>query len=322
MAKEIASVLIIARGPLGAFVPALMAMERIRAAHPGARITLLTARPFEALARACPHIDIVDVDGEPEDFGEWADLVARLRRGRFDRVYDLECSAGTSRIFQLLRPFPPKWSGTATGCALPDRNPHRAQMHPLERLAAQLEAAGIWPDAPKAPASAPPPDASWIGRRMLEARGPRRPHVLLIPGEAGDAPEDRWPTPSFGELAHTLRTQGHDIIILGGPEESALARGIQRLAPARDLTGRTDYAQIAALCARASLAVGADAALMSLAAAAGAPCLILQDAARKSARPAPRGHVAVLCAEPLAELAVAEVLHAADWLMPPLQKTV
>jgi ADP-heptose:LPS heptosyltransferase len=318
--RAVAKVLIIARGPVGAFAHALAAMRRIRSAHPSTHISLLTTPPFEALARACPYLDAVDVDGEPEEFGEWAELVLRIRRARFDRVYDLECSPWTNRLLQFLRPLPPKWSGTAFGCALPHRDPSRQAMHPLERQAGQLHAAGVWPNAPTRPGAAPPPDASWIARRIRDPRATPRPHVLLAPGAPGDLAG--WPAPSYGELAMALRSQGYDIVIVGGPEDSPNAQAIQRRAQVRDLTGRTDYAQVAALAARAALAIGADGGMMSLIAAAGAPALILCARECDPDRIAARGHVAALWAEGLAALTVDEVLRAADHLTPPLQKTM
>jgi ADP-heptose:LPS heptosyltransferase len=319
--SPVARLLIIARGPVGDFAMALAAMRHIRAAHSAAHITLLTTPPFETLARACPYLDMVDIGGEPEELGDWSDLVGRLRAARYARVYDLDCSPWTSRLFPLLWPFPPKWSGTAFGCALPHRDPGRAAMHPLERHASQLQSAGVWPDAPTAPGAAPPPDASWITRRFRQAR-PARPHVLLIPGAVADPPETRWPVRAYGDLAQALRRQGHDIIVLGGPEDASLAQAIQHRAQVRDLTGRTDFAQIAALAARAALAIGADGGLMRLAAAAGAPTLALLREPPDPRRFGPRGHVAALCAESLDALQVEQVLRAAERLAPPLQKTM
>jgi ADP-heptose:LPS heptosyltransferase len=321
-ARTVKRVLVIARGPLALFVQSLAALRRVRSAHPDAQIVLLTTPPFEALSRACPYLDAVDIDGEPEGFSEWAELVGRIRAARFDRVYDLEGSAWTNRLFQVLRPFPPKWSGTAFGCALPHRNPARAAMHPLERQADQLKAAGIWPDAPTRPGAAPPPDASWIARRILDPRAKHRPHVLLIPGAAADPAETRWSPQAYGELAHALRNQGYDIIILGGPDDSRLAHAIQHRAPARDLTGHTDYAQVAALAARAALAIGADGGLMHLVAAAGAPSLVLCVKPDDLDRAGPRGYVSALWGDRLAAVSVEEVLRAADRLMPPIQKTM
>lgn len=321
-ARIIAKVLVIAGGSLGEFTPALAAMRRIRAVHPDADITLLTTPPFEALGRACPYVDHVDIDGAPQEFGDWRALVASVRAAKYDRVYDLETSAWSNRLFHLLRPFPPRWSGVAAGCALPHRNPRRRDMHPLERHAEQLKAAGVWPDAPTEPGAAPPPDASWVARRTLEPRKAARPHILLVPGEVADAPESRWHPSAYGELAHALRLRGYDVIILGGPDAAPLAQAIQRSAQARDLTGRTDYAQIAALAARAALAIGAPTGRMHLVAAAGAPTLILSPKDMDPHRFGPRGHVAALYAETLEDLSVQEVLRAADRLMPPIQKTM
>ena len=319
--RTINKALIIARGPLGPFALALAAMRRIRAAHPDARIELLTTPPFEALGRACPYVDQIEADGGPEDFGDWRALIGRLRAAKYDRVYDLEGSAWTNRVFQLLRPFPPQWSGRAFGCALPWR-PSDGDAHPLEQQAEQLKAAGIWPDAPTKPGAAPPPDASWITRRMLEPRARPRPYVLLAPGAMADPPQTRWPAKAYGEMAHQLRTQGYDVIILGGPDESSLAQAIQHRAQARDLTGRTDFAQVAALAARAALAIGNDAGLMHLVAAAGAPTLALLPKSEDPRRAGPRGHVAVLQADSLDRLPVDEVLRAAERLIPPIQKTM
>ena len=321
-ARPIAKVLVIAGGSLSEFTPALAAMRRIRAAHPDADITLLTTPPFEALGRACPYINHVDIDGAPEEFDDWRALARNVRAARYDRVYDLETSAWSSRLFHLLRPFPPQWSGVALGCALPHRNPRRADMHPLERHAEQLKAAGIWPDAPTMPGDAPPADASWITRRTLEPRKAARPHILLVPGEVADAPETRWHPNAYGDLAHALRARGYDVIILGGPDDAPLAHAIQRRAQARDLTGRTDYAQIAALAARADLAIGAPTGRMHLVAAAGVPTLILSPKDADPHRFGPRGHVAALHADTLEDLSVEEVLRAADRLMPPIQKTM
>src|SRR5579863_3568160 len=132
---------------------AFPAFERIRLAHPKAKITLLTTDPFAALARSSPFFNAVESDGRPKGPGGWTALVLRLRRAHYDRVYDLQTDASTNLLFQALRPFAPDWSGAAPGCSLPHRNPHRDRMHTLERLAEQLRDAGVWPDAPTRPLS-------------------------------------------------------------------------------------------------------------------------------------------------------------------------
>jgi ADP-heptose:LPS heptosyltransferase len=318
--REIDKILVIKLGALGDFVQALAAMEHIRAAHPKAHVTLLTTPPFEALARASPYFNDVDSDGRPEGLGDAVAMIRRLRRAHYDRIYDLQTSSRSNLYFHLLQPFAPPWSGVAFGCSLPQRNPNRGKMHTLERQADQLRAAGIWPDAPISPGSAPPADLSWIMKTGAAARpvsaSAGRAYALLVPGTSAHRTEKRWPVDHFAELGEALRQRGLEILILGGVEESGLARAIQRKVQARDLTGRTDFAQIAALAARATVAVGNDTGPMHLIAAAGAPTIVLFSSASDPQLCGPRGHVAVLQADNLDDLPVSQVVQTVELVAP------
>ncbi|THD64662.1 glycosyltransferase family 9 protein [Phenylobacterium sp.] len=322
MPRAIEKILVIKLSALGDFVLALAAMKKIRQAHPKAHITLLTTPPFEALAKASPYFNAVDTDGRPEGFAQWMALRRRLRAAGYSRVYDLQTSSHSGRIFQVLRPHPPAWSGIAFGCSLPHKNALRNQMHTLERQADQLMYAGIWPDAPTEAGTAPPPDLSWVLKdaasgRPLPGGTTGKPYALFVPGGSAHRPEKRWPVEKYGELARILYARGLDIVVIGGPQETALAQQIQRQAPrTRDLTGRTDFGSVAILGARAALAVGNDTGPLHLAAAAGAPTVVLFSSASDPALSAPRGKVAVLQADQLADLAVAKVAQAASSVLP------
>jgi ADP-heptose:LPS heptosyltransferase len=319
--REIRKILVIKLGALGDFVQSLAAMEHIRQAHADAHITLLTTQPFEALARASPYFNAVEADGRPGGVGETIALIRRLRGAGYDRVYDLQTSSRSSFYFQMLRPFPPQWSGVAVGASHPQHNRDRGRMHTLERQAEQLKDAGIWPDAPLTPGSAPPADLSWIlkktgAARPMNSAGTSRPYALLVPGASAHRPEKRWPVERFAELGQHLRDRGLDILVVGGPQESPLAMAIQRKVQSRDLTGRTDFAQIATLGARATLAIGNDTGPIHLIAAAGAPTLVLFSSASDPTLCGPRGHVAVLQAENLDELPVSDAIAAVNRLVP------
>jgi ADP-heptose:LPS heptosyltransferase len=322
LSKEIKKVLVIKLGALGDFVLALAAMKKIREAHPRARITLLTTPPFEALARLSPYFNAVEVDGRPSDAGDLFKMLGRIRKAKYDRVYDLQTNNRTGWYFQALRPFPPQWSGIAKGASLPQRGRARYHMHTLERHADQLRQAGIWPDAPTEPGSAPPPDLSWILRKHKDARPVAgavtpKPYVLLVPGGSAHRPEKRWPVESYAQLAALLKSKGLDIVIIGGPQESAMARQIQKAAgQARDLTGRTDFAQLAVLGAKAALVVGNDTGPTHLLAAAGAPTIALFSDASDPALCGPRGHVAVIKSPDLKALPVSTVASTAISLLP------
>ena len=315
--RKVEKILVIKLSALGDFVLALAAMKKIREAHRKAHITLLTTPPFEALAKSCPYFNAVQTDGRPENFGQWMALRRRIRAARYDRVYDLQTSSHSNRLFQVLRPHPPAWSGIAFGCSLPHKNPLRNAMHTLERQADQLMYAGIWPDAPTEPGTAPAPDLSWIWKNQPAERpgpgaGKPRPYVMFVPGGSAHRPEKRWPVEKYAELARILYSKGFDIVVIGGVQETPLAHAIQREAPrTRDLTGRTDFARIAMLGAKAALAVGNDTGPLHLAAAAGAPTVVLFSSASDPALSAPRGKVAVLRAERLSDLPVATVAQRA-----------
>jgi len=317
MPRKVEKILVIKLSALGDFVLSLAAMRKIREAHRKAHITLLTTPAFESLGKASPYFNAVQTDGRPESFSEWLALRRRLKAADYDRIYDLQTSSHSGRLFQLLRPGPPPWSGIALGCALPHKNPLRNAMHTLERHADQLMYAGIWPDAPTEPGSAPPPDLSWIWSKEPPDRPvpggiKPRPYAMLVPGGSAHRPEKRWPVVRYGELARILYAKGFDIVVIGGVQETPLAHAIQRDVPrARDLTGRTDFARIAMLGAKAALAVGNDTGPLHLAAASGAPTVVLFSKASDPALSAPRGKVAVLQAERLSDLAVATVAQKA-----------
>lgn len=302
-------VLVIKLSALGDVVLALAPMARIRAAHPEAEITVLTTRPYAAFLAASPFVDQVEDDGRPRTVLGMVRLVRRLRRARYDRVYDLQTSDRSSLLHFLLGPRPPQWSGIARGASHPHRNPGRDHMHALEAKADQLKDAGIWPDAPTTPGSAPPPDLSWILKDVSPDLRPahfglKGPFALLIPGGSAHRPEKRWPAPYWARLGALLKARGLEPVVIGGPDETGLAA----LVGGRDLVGKTDFRQVAALAARAAVTIGNDTGPTHLAAAAGSPTLALFSAASDPAKSAPRGaNVTVLRKPQLGDLTVEEV---------------
>jgi len=306
-------ILVIKLGALGDFVLAMVAMKHIREAHPTARITLLTTPPFKALAKASGWFEVIETDGRPEGLLANIRLLRRLRRSRYDRVYDLQTSSRSSSYFKFLKPNPPEWSGIAKGCSHPHANPERNFMHTLERQADQLMYAGIWPDAPIEPATAPPPDLSFLAG---SGETPPGRYALLVPGGSAHRLDKRWPAECFGLLGRFLRDKGLDVVVIGGPQEAMLAQTIAGGAgQILDLTGKTDFAQIAALGAKAALAIGNDTGPLHLVAATGAPTIALFSNASDPALCAPRGNVRVLHSPTLADLPVSAVADAAHDLL-------
>ena len=297
-----ARVLVIKLAALGDFVQAFEPFAAIRAHHPAARITLLTTPAYAALAARSPWFDEVWADGRPG----WADLGAlwrlrgRLRRAGFGRVYDLQTSARSSR-YRALLPRRVEWSGIAPGASHPHANPQRDFMHTGERQREQLAMAGI--------TAFPSPALDWLDAGIEGFALPAR-FALLIPGASPQRPGKRWPLARFAELPAAL---GLPCAVVGGKGEAGLAAAIPG---AIDLTGRTDFLQLAAICRRACLAVGNDTGPTHLAAAAGCPTVALFGPDSDPALCAPRGRaVRVLRADPIGAIPVGEVAAAAALAM-------
>jgi len=295
-------VLVIKLAALGDFAQAFGPFAAIRAHHPDARITLLTTKPYAPIARMSPWFDEVWEDGRPD----WTDLPAvfrlarRLRRARFDRVYDLQTSTRSSR-YRWFVGRRAAWSGIAPGASHPHANPRRDLMHTVERQREQLTMAGI--------TAFPDPDLSWLDADLSRFDLPGR-FCLLVPGASPGRPAKRWPEACFGALA-----AGFDLpaVVIGGPAETPLAAAIAAAAPGtRDLTAQTTFADIAALARRAAFCIGNDTGPTHLIAAAGCPTLALFGEDSDPALCAPRGPRATFLRHmPLSALEPAEVATAA-----------
>ncbi len=295
------NILIIKHGAFGDFIQSLGAFAAIRAQHPTARLTLLTTKPYVALAEAAPWFNAVWTD-DRSGFKSLLATVKRLRAAHFDFVYDLQNSDRTALYFWLLWPGNRQWSGLVRGCSHPHRTPHRGILHTLERLKEQLLLAGI--------EMMPPPDVSWLNSAMPAGVPPQ--FALLVPGGSPHRPEKRWPGQSYAVLATRLVAAGITPVILGTAADADNIAPILAKAPqAIDLSGKTGFAEIATLARHASFAVGNDTGPMHLIAVAGCAALVLFSHASNPARCAPRGEkIHILRVPDLRDLSVAQVTGA------------
>ena len=304
-------ILVIKLSALGDFIQALGPMAAIRRHHAEDEITLLTTRIFAELAQQSALFDKIVIDRRPRpfDLGGWLTLRRMLRRGGFDRVYDLQTSDRSSLYALLFFPtHPPEWSGIAWRCSHPHANLERYPQHTIEKQAEQLLMAGIYPT---------PLPACVASSRPLPAKLWQRTFFLLIPGSSPRHPAKRWPTRCYGALARRLlKATGALPVIIGAQGEERLAAEIRAACPAAiDLVGRTELTALADLANAAAFTVGNDTGATHISAAGGHPVVVLFSEASDPSRCAPRGReIRVVTSPRLDELGVdrvfAEVMRA------------
>ena len=277
-------ILVIKLGALGDFVQAIGPMRAIRHFHGDAHITLLTTPPFESLGRACGLFDDIIALPRPGKFdvAGWLALRARLLRGGFARVYDLQNSDRTALYLRLFpRRARPDWVGAAPGAAIRNASPGRTAGSAFTGHVQTLALAGV--------TGVTVDDLSWMTGDAARF-GVRAPYVLLVPGASPGRDEKRWPAAHYAALARALAGDGLHPVVIGAEDERAAAQAIRAAAPAAlDLTGRTAVTDIPALARGAAAAVGNDTGPMHLIAPTGCPSLVLFSAASIPDRHAPLG---------------------------------
>jgi ADP-heptose:LPS heptosyltransferase len=313
-------------GSIGDAVLATAPLEAIRGHHPDAEIILFTDPELVRFFRHCPFIDVIEARWRPQKAIDEAKARWGLWTWGIKAVYDLSATTQSNALFDRFAPFHPLWSGTARGCSHPHVDRGRARLHRLDRHAEQLGLCGIGPEDGYPPGAAPLPDLAFVGREADEGariaperQGLSGSYALLAPEGPEDAPLKCWPASRFGELARELVRRGVRPVVVGSPQANELGAQIRSIEPQTlDLVARLDMFQFIGLARGASLAVGGEADLTVVAAAAGAATVaILNPEVTRLAQAAPRGPATVaLVSRAFGDIDVAQVLRAARAVWP------
>ncbi|MGB1008021.1 MAG: glycosyltransferase family 9 protein, partial [Thalassobaculaceae bacterium] len=247
------NILVIKLGALGDLVYAMGPMRAIRRHHPDAQITALTRPAYHDFLVRSGLFDQVWCDPAPRLWQAGAVLAwrRRLRAAAFDRVYDLQTSDRSALYFHLMGPgAKPWWSGVVAGASHRQSDARANDRHTVERQRDQLALAGI-DDVPLV-------DLTDMAGDIAGFDLPDR-FALLAPGSSPGSDDKRWPVAAYADLARRLTAHAVTPVVIGGPDERALAARVLADLPAgRDLTGQTTLADLPGLAARAQYAVGND----------------------------------------------------------------
>lgn len=236
------------------------------------RLVVLVRPDAVALLAGHPDVDAVLVDdkrgGDRGLVGLWR-TARRLRRERFDLVVSPHRSLRTALV--LAAAGIPRRIGfdESRGAWLySERVPRDRRRHDVERNLALLAPFGALGEVPPLHLPVQAVAAARAAELLPAGDGPL---VGLAPGSVWAT--KRWTPAGFAAVATALRAEGARVVLLGGPDDRALADDIATRAGgvAAVLAGRTDLATLVAVVDRLALLVANDSAPMHVACARDVP---------------------------------------------------
>jgi ADP-heptose:LPS heptosyltransferase len=291
------NILVVKTDGLAAFVAAEPLYEAIRAAHPGARISLLTQNHLQRVARASPYFDQVAAMPDFRDLDAKKAFVRQVRASHFSYIYDLAANEDAKRLYAALGPFRPRWRSVA-----PASRSARKKGAPEEGLpnTSKFSAAvGL-----KAPERLP--DFSWaLATRKDSANmqpswfGISGVYGLLMPGLDETR---RWPAQRYAELARKMAQKGVMPVMVGAKDLHAFADEVAQDAPELvDITGKADHLQLVALAQSAAFFVSDAAEEVHLAVSVGCCGVLIRKSGEEHLTPKGRNVITLTTRDNLGE---------------------
>lgn len=278
---------IIVRTPnwVGDAVMSLPFLESLRLNAPKSEICLLT-RPalgdFFAHVKAADRvIPLDDTSGQHGLRMVWRNAKS-LRHERFDLGFCLPPSFGSALMFRLAgvkrrvghAADRRGWLLTESVPYLPDgKRPHRAEGY-LQLLGL------VWDDAKldRALRYNPGDDARSNAAQLLRGKGILETSMMLVVAPGAGQPNKLWVPERFSEVCRRwLDREGASVVVVGGAGDREAANRIRVSESERlyNLCGAGSLPLVAAIMERARVFVGNDSGLSHLAAAAGAPVVVI-----------------------------------------------
>jgi len=260
--------------------PAIAALRR---ALPQASLTYVVEEPYRRLVEGNPDIDEIVLLPPHQGALSFLRLIRRVRREKYDIVFDFHGGPRASRIAWLSR------AGLNVGYELKHKEfiynirvpRHRegALVHSVENHLNLVRAAGIevrepWPRL-TIPAARKEEskriDKLWMDRGLVDAR------VVVLHIGAGNAFRD-WGRQKLAGLAERLAgLLGVRVILVGSALDVPRAEEVQRISPKSvlSLAGELNLAELREVIGRAALFAGPDSGPMHIAATTSTPIVAL-----------------------------------------------
>ena len=289
-AGEAQRVLLIKFWGIGSLQLLTPATKSLRKRHPEASLELLTLIGNRAFAEGLGAFDRVHTLDVSTSWWRIVErlfaLVLRLRKLRYDVVYDFEFFTHFSAVLSVLSGAPRSVGFAAKlmlrGGLHTEWSPFRRSWHVARNfraLAGGEDGTLIEPDD-VLPYAVSDRDRAECAAALLAANGRRGGFVVLNPNAGHLSLERRWPPERFAELARSLVLEdGLNVCLIGSEGERGRAHEIRVRAGKLseggfiDLSGRLSVGGLCALLESARVVVSNDSGPMHIAAALGTPTL-------------------------------------------------
>lgn len=286
------NILVIDFGQLGDVVMSLPALRAIRRRFPDSRITVAVGKPAnEVVALSGYANEILEVDRVGLRDGNklvsiWRIIkfVKQVRQSKFDFVIDLH-SLSETNLLGFLSGAPRRLYSRRPGRSLdylanfrPQPVPEKTDRHAVDRYLDVIAPLGI-KNPPRIPVLKTNPTGDSAVDALLKKEKAQSGELLvgLFPG-AGHVGR-RWPLEHYAALAdHLIRNDRVRVIVFAGPEERGMVANMRTLFPAATIFfDRLTIPQLISAQARLTLLVSNDTGPAHLAAAVGAPVIVIMD---------------------------------------------
>ncbi len=289
MPENFKNILIIKPSSLGDIIHTLPALSALRSAFPDAKISWLIRPEFAAILENHPHIDeIIHFDRKflgkawfhPCAFASLISLIRRLRRGRYDAVFD----------FQGL--FRTAFLGWLSGCkkrfgVADTREPARFLythtlpqdtdcIHVVDYYLKIVRSAGVSVPAVEFILPRNPVAADSVAKLLRSEGIAPANFAVFVPSSAHRY--KCWPTERFAALADRISSQFDlSIVATAAESEAGVIERMKSLANVFvvNLAGRTSLTELIALMDSARLVISNDTGPGHIAAALGKPLVML-----------------------------------------------
>lgn len=280
--QDVRRVLVVRLRSIGDTVLATPALHALRRFLPDARIDVLLEDWVAPVLDGCPDVNSI-ITVKRHSQAARLRLVHELRAARYDVAFNLHggttatlltrSSGARHRVGYADYQYSRLHNHTAPSASLLWG---REKTHSVEQQLALLGWTGVpVSDLPRTRLAVTDQAATSITEKLDQAGLVARPPFALIhPAAAFDT--KRWATPNFASLVEYLETQGLTAVAIAAPGEADVVNELikRTSVPIVALTNLT-LPEVTALASRASLFVGNDSGVAHIAAAVGAPTVVI-----------------------------------------------